>query len=255
MALTIILMCIAFAVLLIIAYMIYNDYQIQQEIDKKLLVSKQKEIINETDDILLNVTQIPFSSQLVTILQKRVLYALEQVLAVNQNAMAVKQRVTDIKEQIKANISTPSAEPSFAPPKDTDMALRMLKVLRRIRKILRIEFNRGRVSQQELVREDKRLANMIFKIQFSNLVRTIDEAEMTKQYGTMEELVNSGLRSLRELGSDDPWFENLEEHLREKKDFLAQQINMRHKKEIEEEKAKEKEGDDIDQIFGLKKKW
>ena len=98
MALTIALMCIAFAVLLIIGYMIYNDYQVQQDIDKKLIISKQKDIITETDDILLNVTQLPFSTKLVVILQSRVLNALQQIYALNPQALQIKQRTKHISD-------------------------------------------------------------------------------------------------------------------------------------------------------------
>jgi hypothetical protein len=255
MALTIVLMCIAFAVLLIIAYMIYNDYQVQQEIDKKLLISKQREVINETEDILLNVTQIPFSSKLVTILQNRILNALKQILSATPNSPVIRQRITDISEQIKVSLSNPAPEPPFSPPKDTTLAIRMIKVLRRLRKIIRIEFNRGRISQQDLLKEDRRLTSMIFKIQFSNLLRNIEECEMQKQYGTMDQLVISGLRSLKELASDDPWFKNVEDVLKEHRGFLSQQLADKHKQDAESDAAREKEHDEMDKIFGPKKKW
>ena len=46
MILTLVILCIAAAMLLMIAYMVYNDYKIQQEIDQKALIAKKKEIIN-----------------------------------------------------------------------------------------------------------------------------------------------------------------------------------------------------------------
>lgn len=253
MVLTITVMCIAFAVLMIIAYMVFNDYQVQQEIDKKLLISKQKEIINETDDILLNVTQVPYSSQLVIILQTRILSALKQILTATPNAIQIKQRIEGITEQIKNSQATPPTEPSFTPPKDTAMALKMLKVLRRLRKIIRIEFNRGRMSQIDLVREDKRLEIMIFKIQFSNLLRNIDECELTKQFGTMQQLIASGLNSLHKLNIQDAWLESVQEHLTTKLDELNREISAKHLQEAQQERAKEE--DDIDMLFQPKKKW
>lgn len=252
MVLTITVMCIAFAVLMIIAYMVYNDYQVQQEIDKKLLISKQKEIINETDDILLNITQIPYSSKLVSILQSRVLYSLKQIQAATPNSIQIKQRIEGLTEQIKNNQANPS-EPPFSPPKDTNMALKMMKVLRRLRKIIRIEFNRGRVSQLDLVKEDKRLELMIFKIQFSNLLRNIDECGLTKQYGTMQQLIASGLNSLHKLNIQDAWLDSVAEHLNEQLDQINKEISAKHQQEANEEKSKDDA--DIDLLFQPKKKW
>ncbi|MEE1341005.1 MAG: hypothetical protein UHG91_09600 [Succinivibrionaceae bacterium] len=254
MALTIALMCIAFAVLLIIGYMIYNDYQVQQDIDKKLIISKQKDIITETDDILLNVTQLPFSTKLVVILQSRVLNALQQIYALNPQALQIKQRIKDISDQIKVNQTSPGQEPNFVPPRDTSMSLKMLKILRRLRKIIRIEFNRGRLSQQDLVREDKRLEVMIFKIQFSNLLRSIDECEASNEYPVMEQLINSGLKSLKDIGGDDPWFKGVEERLQEQREHLLQELNRRHQK-AEAEARKSNHKDEMDELFGQKKKW
>ena len=70
MILTLVILCIAAAMLLMIAYMVYNDYKIQQEIDQKALIAKKKEIINETDELLLNVTQIPYSTKIIIVLQE-----------------------------------------------------------------------------------------------------------------------------------------------------------------------------------------
>ena len=186
MILTLVILCIAAAMLLMIAYMVYNDYKIQQEIDQKALIAKKKEIINETDELLLNVTQIPYSTKIIIVLQERVLDALKQILAVTPNAVSIKQRIQGLTEQIRTLRSSANSEPTFVPPNDTNTSLRMMKVLRRLRKIIRIEFNRGRMSQADLITEDKRLELMIYKIQFCNLMSHINELSLKNNMGLCE---------------------------------------------------------------------
>lgn len=248
-------MCIAFMVIIVIAYMVYNDYQVQQDIDKKLLVSKQKDIISEADDLLLNVTQIPYTQKIVSILQSRVLFALKQILVVTPNSFPIQQRITDLKNQIAQSASNPIIETQFSPPADSDMSMKMLRVLRRLRKILRIEFNRGRLSQADLLKEDKRLELMIFKIQFNNLLKNIEEAYRTNQIGTMKQLMIGGLNTLQKLNIDDGWLRSVQEKLSSDLKAINEEAAQHNKQEMQEMASKEKD-DDQDMIFGTKKnKW
>ncbi len=238
---------IVLLVFIIIAYMLYSDYQVQQELDKKLVISKQKNIIDETDELLLNVTQIPYSYRMVAILQKRIFIALQPT------NMAIKQRITDISAQIKQTQTNPSKEGVFQPPQNTDQALKMIRVMRRLRKIIRIEFNRGRVSKNELVDEDKVLEVNIYKIQFNNLLHHIDEANMNSQFGTSRDLIMGGLNSLNRMQNLDPWLQSVKQHLEEMLNNLNKEVEEKHAEELASEKAKEK--DDIDLLFQPKKKW
>lgn len=255
MILTIVILCIAAAVLLMIAYMVYNDYKIQQEIDQKALVAKKKKIINECDELLLNVTQIPYSTKIVIVLQERVLDALKQILAVSPNSVNIKQRIQGLTEQIRALRSSASVEPSFAPPNDTRTSLSMMKVLRRLRKIIRIEFNRGRMSQNDLVTEDKRLETMIYKIQFNNLMSHINELKLEKQYGTMRELIQGALTSISRMNTDDKWLLGLQEELENLLKDLSSAVASKQRKEMEHTKEMQQEEDEINALFMPKKKW
>lgn len=255
MILTLVILCIAAAMLLMIAYMVYNDYKIQQEIDQKALIAKKKEIINETDELLLNVTQIPYSTKIIIVLQERVLDALKQILAVTPNAVSIKQRIQGLTEQIRTLRSSANSEPTFVPPNDTNTSLRMMKVLRRLRKIIRIEFNRGRMSQADLITEDKRLELMIYKIQFCNLMSHIDELKFEKQYGTMRGLIQGALTSITRINTDDKWMLSLREELERMLEELNQTVSAKQHKEMEMVKEQQKEEDEIDALFMPKKKW
>lgn len=244
-------MCVALAVIVIIAYMVYNDYQVQQEIDRKLLVSKQKEIISESDELLLSIAQIPMSSRIISMLHNRILSALQQILTVNPNSIGIQQRISDIKNQLSANKDNSSESPNFTPPSDADQCLRITKVARRLRKIIRIEFNRGRLSQQELLREDKRLELMIYKIQFNNLARNIEEAQRTNSPGTQRQLLSSGIASLRKLNSDDPWMKSLYDSFTQQLVSLNNAQESKHQADLNSQQEK----DEIDALFMPKKKW
>ncbi|WP_019003207.1 hypothetical protein [Succinimonas amylolytica] len=251
MIFAVIVFVIIILVFVIIAYMIYSDYQVQQEMDKKLIISRQKNIIDESDDILMNVTHIPFSNRMIIILQNRILNAL-QIIASVQTNMQVQQRINDMTTQIEISKNSPSRDSLFMPPENADQSLKMIRIMRRLRKIIRIEFNRGRISKNDFVDEDKILEINIYKIQFSNLIKNIDEAHMNSQTGTERELIRGGLNSLNKLQFHDAWLESVKAHLQETLDNLNAEAEKKHEQEIANEKAKES---DIDVLFMPKKKW
>ena len=131
----------------------------------------------------------------------------------------------------------------------------MMKVLRRLRKIIRIEFNRGRMSQTDLVTEDKRLELMIYKIQFCNLMSHINELKFEKQYGTMRGLIQGALTNLTRMNTDDKWMLSLREELEHMLEELNRTVASKQHKEMEMVKEQQKEEDEIDALFMPKKKW
>ncbi len=253
MILTITFLFIVLAVVLMIAYMIYNDYKVQQDIDQKALIAKKKQIISEADELLLNVTQIPYSTKLIILLQERVLDALKQINAVTPNNMSIVQRINGLSEQIRNLRAQTPQEPNFTPPNDTNTSLKMLKTLRRIHKIIRIEFNRGRLSQADLISENKRLELMINKIQFNNLMSHVYELQTEKQYGTLKELCTGAIQSIKRMNTEDSWILSVNEELKKIVTDIDNQLSK--KRNEENKKAQSDDEKEIDALFMPKKKW
>lgn len=76
MVLTLVLLAIGALLFLTIAYNIFQQHKQKQEIDRRAIVARQKIIIEEAEDILLNVNRMPYSKTLILLLQTRILDAL-----------------------------------------------------------------------------------------------------------------------------------------------------------------------------------
>ena len=92
---------------------------------------------------------------------------------------------------------------------------------------------------------------MIFKIQFSNLYRNIEEAKRNNQINIVKQLVSGGLSSLKKLNIDDNWLKALEETLTKELEAINQ-LDQAKRKENNEATEEDKE---IDMLFMPKKKW
>ncbi|MBP8040185.1 MAG: DNA repair protein, partial [Aeromonadaceae bacterium] len=76
MVLTLILLSIGALLFLVITYNIVQQYKQKQETDRRILMSRQKLIIDESDELLLNASRLPYTKNLVLLLQNRILDAL-----------------------------------------------------------------------------------------------------------------------------------------------------------------------------------
>ncbi|MGN1392529.1 MAG: hypothetical protein ACI4V7_00585 [Succinivibrionaceae bacterium] len=238
--------------------MLYNDYQLQQEIDKKLIINRQKDIISEADELLLSVTQVPFSNKMISILQNRVMCALQQINIMTPGNISIIQRIENLKNQINQSNANSQPTPNFKPPLDITQSMKALRNLRKLRRILRLEFNKGRVSQNDLIQEDKLLEIMVFKVQFASLLRNIDETSKSGQITTARQLISGGLQTLKKLNIDDAWLNSVQEKLAASYEDINEKIlALRKSNEANSaESTRKKEVDeDADIIFGTKKKW
>ena len=63
-------------------------------------IARHKAVADETEEVLLNVNLVPFSKNMVLLLQHRILDAYRAIVQVMPNAQ-VKQRIIDVQTQIK----------------------------------------------------------------------------------------------------------------------------------------------------------
>ena len=83
MILTLVLLSIGALLFLVITYNIVQQYKQKQESDRRYTMSKQKQLIDESDELLLNANRLPYTKTLVLLLQNRILDALKAILQSN----------------------------------------------------------------------------------------------------------------------------------------------------------------------------
>ena len=130
MVLTLVLCAIGILLLLVIAYNMIQQYKQKQESDRRLTLSRQKHIIDEADELLLNAGRLPYTKTLVLLLQNRILDALRIVAQANPSLTSVQQRIQDITAQInyvQANYQN-NEESVFRTPDSDRQALQMRAV-------------------------------------------------------------------------------------------------------------------------------
>ena len=96
MILTLVLLSIGLLLILVVGYNIVQQYKQKVETDRRITMSKQKHIIDEADELLLNANRLPYTKTLVLLLQNRILDALKNILQANPGLTSVRQRIQDV---------------------------------------------------------------------------------------------------------------------------------------------------------------
>ena len=253
MVLTLVLLAIGALLFLTIAYNIFQQHKQKQEIDRRAIVARQKIIIEEAEDILLNVNRMPYSKTLILLLQTRILDALRTLQQATPNVGAIAQRIQDVENQLKyVRENYKGDENSFRLPDSDRQAIQMLQTAKKLRAIVRLEHNKGKIDPQSFAAEDRRLELMMLKVNIANLLQKAMEARLQNQIGTAKQLLTKGINALSVIRDKDAYLIASEEEMR----ATLRDINEHQEKvsQREREELQEKQ-DDLDVLFQPKRKW
>ncbi|MCS3454147.1 DNA repair protein [Aeromonas rivuli] len=255
MILTLILLSIGALLFLVIAYNVMQQYKQKAEADKRQAIAKHKSIADETEEVLLNVNLVPFSKNLVLLLQHRILDAYRAIAQVMPGNAQIRQRVLDVQTQIKnvrENYSSHD-EGHFKTPESDRQAIQMLQLVKKMRAVLRVEHNKGKIDPQGFAQEDRRLELMQLKINIANLLKRAMDAQIQGQYGTCRQLFTKGLAAVSNIGDKDAYLLAREEDMRQGLQSLDEHLAQQSESELQN--IKDKETDELDILFQPKKKW
>jgi hypothetical protein len=237
------------------AYTSYCNIKQEQEIERRKKIARYKNIINDMDELLLNASHIPYSKNLVLMLQNRILFALNNILECNPSLTSIRTRITDINNQIEyVNANYKSGEDNpFIPPKDDRQAISMLKIISKLRKVARSEHNRGKIDPKAFITEDRRLEILSIKINISSLMNHCRNAMTARQWGTAKQLINKAHSIIKTVTEKDPWLESRDKEFSDMDQTISKELTAMNQKEMKD--IKEKEHDELDELFMPKKKW
>ncbi len=215
MVLTLVLLAIGALLFLTIAYNIFQQHKQQQEIDRRAIVARQKVIIEEAEDILLNVNRLSYSKTLFMLLQNRLLDALRTIQNVTPKVSSINQRIEDVRNQIKyVNEHYKGEDSHFRSPDSDRQAIQMLQTTKKLRAIVRMEHNKGKIDPQSFSVEDRRLELMLLKINIANLLQKAMDARVQRQIGTAKQLLTKGISALGVIHDKDAYLIASEEEMK-----------------------------------------
>lgn len=255
MLVTIAVIIIVLATFMLIIYNMYSDYMARREEDLRILYTRCRNVVSETEELLINQCQLPYSKTIVLILRNRILNALKRMRG-DHSAKGVEERIVEQQRLIDEIQSKYKEDLAFRNPETDAMAVAQMRTIRRLRKIIQSELRAGTPVDVNLCqKEDRRLKLLVLKINISNLIQTVTEMRRLKQVGSCRTLITKGLDVIRRSGIKDNWLMDKSEVLNQMLHDLEKSTRERNQEEVEKINEKSETDVELDEIFGDKKKW
>ncbi|MDN3698614.1 MULTISPECIES: DNA repair protein [Vibrio] len=245
---------VAVLLVLVLGYNIMLQYKMKVETSKKQESSRYLTLIDATEDLIGNAHHVPFSKDLLVCLNTRILDALENMYQLDPRNKQLAQRIVHTKQQItQLKENYPDGDTtSFKVPSSDKQAIVMLKLVKRLRDTVRNEHNKGRFETQAYVAENARLETIQIRINIENVVKRAKDSIARGQTGTAVQLLRKGIDALST--KNDAYSNQAREKLQLMLNELDKKRQVKNAEDLQQIEEKERD-DDMDALFGEKKKW
>jgi type II secretory pathway pseudopilin PulG len=254
MSYTIVILLIAILIIAGISASAVQQHKERKESQKREEVSRQRAIIEETENALTAAEQMPVSQQLIAIILQRIQNALKLSLAQNPNN-DLKHRLSSTSQKLKAiDVMEPAPDHStFKLPANDKVIIKYIQAVKRLRVILRSEHGKGHISPKVFSVEDKNLERLQLRVNVETLNKRANDAISGNMQGSARQYIEKAVNALKaHKPQDDYTTTRIDEFQAILNGF---ETAMKESNLAQIAADKDKENEEIDDLFGPKKKW
>ncbi len=250
-----VIIIILIVVLLIAAIFInaIQQHRQKQEAERRAELAKQRTIIDETENVISSIINMPVSSRIVGILHNRILNSLK---AMNELASTseLQQRISNTEQAATSAMAQPSNTPSdFSLPDNDKMIIQYIQSVKKLRVMLRSEHSKGQIESKVFLDEDKSLERLQLKVNVETLIKRGRAALTTSMLGSARQYFEKAKKALENQTPQDEYSAS---RLAKLNEWLSDiQNNLKSVNEKDREKKQAEERDELDELFAPKKKW
>ncbi|OUR59753.1 hypothetical protein A9Q74_16300 [Colwellia sp. 39_35_sub15_T18] len=243
-------------ILFVVVVSAVQQHKEKQQAEKRVKVAKQKAIIDESEELILNLSNLPSSPNLVKILNRRSLNAAKVMQDLIPEMKGIKSRVQELTSRLEAaeDLATNNAgDDNFMLPDNDQQILTILQCIKKLRATIKSEQSKGILDAQSFTKEDQRLDAMQLKINIESLVKRGTQAENKEMLGSARQYLEKALQTL----ANHPL---KTEYVKTKQSEISQQLNditesLKSTNAQDAAKKAKNEENELDVLFQPKKKW
>ena len=136
-----------------------QQHKEKQEAERRKELTKQKAIIDETEEILTSLASFISSSNLVNILNKRSLIATKAMVKILPDNLALVERVKELEALMDTSKDNSNQEPNekdIPLPDNEQQLVGILQCIKKLRTILKSEQNKAHIELETFTDEDQK---------------------------------------------------------------------------------------------------
>jgi len=251
---------IGLIVALIVFVVIVNVMQQHKEkleAEKRVQIAKQKAIIDETEEIILNLTHLPPNPGVIEVLNRRSLNAAKVMQKLMPEVKNIKKRVQELDARLKASVELSlnqvASDEAFILPDNEQQLIAILQCIKKLRAILKSEQSKGALDAAVFMKQDQRLDAMQLKINIESLTKRGMQAYGKEMLGSARQYFEKALQTLANHPVKSEYIQVKHNEIEEKLEEITEALKNTNAKDAAK-KAKDSE-DDLDMLFQPKKKW
>ncbi|WP_338366516.1 hypothetical protein [uncultured Pseudoalteromonas sp.] len=229
-----------------------QQHKEKQEIERRKELTKQKAIIEETEEALMNSANIPLSENNIRVLQRRCYEALNAMVSHSPNSKALKNRLAEAKERLNGTVQANNTD-KFSLPSNDKQLVSLIQGIKKLRTIMRSEHSKGRVDSQVFATEDKRLEKLQLKINIESQIKRGISARSAGMVGSARQYFEKAYATLSAVAYSDEYVNAKRHEVEGYLEEISSELKASNASALK--KKTEAEQDDLDVLFAPKKKW
>ncbi|BDF93897.1 MULTISPECIES: hypothetical protein [Pseudoalteromonas] len=252
MIVSIIIMLIVALIVIALWVSAVQQHKEKQETERRKDLTKQKKIIEESEDVLLNSANIPMSEHILRIVQRRIHDALVTMVQLSPNSKELKSRLNEAKERLGNQLDATNSETLVLPDNDKQL-ITLIQGIKKLRAVLRSEHGKGKVDSQVFVAEDKRLEKLQLRINIESQIKRGISARSANMVGSARQYFEKAYATVSAVAYSDDYITSKRQELEGYLEAISTELKASNA--TARKKKAEQEQDDLDVLFAPKKKW
>ncbi|ATC98409.1 MAG: hypothetical protein VX100_12670 [Pseudomonadota bacterium] len=230
-----------------------QQHKEKQNAERRQELTKQKKIIEETEEVLMNSANIPMSKALFSVLYRRIYTALAVMAELSPNSKEIRNRLTEAKERIENSSSQDSSAERIALPDNEKQVIALLQGVKKLRSIVRSEHSKGKIDTQVFLNEDKRLEKMQLQVNIDSQLKRGKAARSANMLGSARQYFEKALAVINSLNFTDEYVASRKQEIEDMLEEIMTELKATNASDAKKKLDNEK--DDLDELFAPKKKW
>lgn len=251
---------IGLVIALIVIVVIVNaiqQHKEKQEKERRAKAAKQKAIIDETEELILNLTHLPPNPKIALILNQRSLTAVKNMAQIMPEVKGIKNRINEMEARLNASselaTSASGAEQKFVLPDNEQQLVVILQTIKKLRAMLKSEQSKGAIDPQAFMAEDQKLDVMQLKINVESLHKRGSQAHQKEMLGSARQYFEKALQTINDHPIQTEYGSTKKEELENQLEEIT--AALKNTNAADAAKKAKAEEDDLDMLFQPKKKW
>ncbi|SFD25427.1 hypothetical protein [Pseudoalteromonas denitrificans] len=231
-----------------------QQHKEKQEVERRQELAKHKKIIEDTEAILMNSSNIPMSKLLIAVMQKRIHDSLKSMAELSPTSKEIKNRLREAAEKVtNPQTAEGSTSEKVVLPDNEKQIISLVQGIKKLRNLLRSEHSKGRVDTQIFLSEDKRLEKLQLRINIDSQVKRGNAARSANMLGSARQYFEKALNTLNSVTHTDEYVTAKRAELEDSLEEITKELKVTNATDAKKKAAEEQ--NELDVLFAPKKKW